>query len=104
MEHPEKDIIKWEKIGGVSRFTPGQVEALNRPLVVLGGINMHLVTSRGVHSTKGVTQERPKASDSRVPLYILDHPSEPNLLFSIKLQGGIELLNQSWTIILLESH
>jgi hypothetical protein len=65
---------------------------------------MHPVTSWRVNTIKVVTQELPKASEVRVPPYCISHPSEPNLVLSVKLQGGNELLDQPWTIVLLDDH
>jgi hypothetical protein len=65
---------------------------------------MNPVTSRRVNAIKGVTQELPKASEGKVCPHLMSHLSEPNLVSSVKLQGGKELPDQPWTIVLLDDH
>jgi hypothetical protein len=64
-KHPKQNIIQGKEICSLSRFAPGTIEALDLPLVILGGAKMHVGTSRSVNTIKPVAQELPKASDGR---------------------------------------
>jgi hypothetical protein len=65
---------------------------------------MHPVTNRSLKTRERVAQKLSKASKGREPPYIVGHPSHPNIVLSVKLQGGIELVNQVGAIVLLDQH
>jgi hypothetical protein len=53
---------------------------------------MHSGTSRRVNTIKCVTQELPEVSEGRVHPLLISHPCKANMILSVKLQSGKELL------------